>query len=380
MQMLTSFDEKAMDFRHAVRDWLATAIPDEWRSFGGHMQSPEALRMRRDWDRRLYDGGYAGLTWPVEYGGRGLGVVEEAIFYEECAVAAAPEGLGRIGRGLAGPIMMAFGSEEQRARYLQPILAGDEIWCEGLSEPEAGSDLASLRTRARPEQDGYRVSGSKIWTSYAHYAQYCLLLARTSDSAPRHHNLGLFIVDMRDPGVSLSPIRQLTGEADFNQTFLDDVPVAAAEVIGDASEGWKMVQYGLRSGGQGPTNALLRYLEVRRQLARARQCATECMSSDLTELEWLQTRAEILRIHILRVIEARASGLPEAGEAGIIKLVWSELEQQVMRFGFDLGCPVHEADWRFAYFRSHSVTIAGGTSEIQRNIISTRALSLPRSW
>jgi len=192
--MLTSFDEKAMDFRHAVRDWLATAIPDEWRSFGGHMQSPEALRMRRDWDRRLYDGGYAGLTWPVEYGGRGLGVVEEAIFYEECALAAAPEGLGRIGRGLAGPIMMAFGSEEQRARYLQPILAGDEIWCEGLSEPEAGSDLASLRTTARPGQDGYRVSGSKIWTSYAHYAQYCLLLARTSDSAPRHHNLGLFIV------------------------------------------------------------------------------------------------------------------------------------------------------------------------------------------
>lgn len=378
--MLQAFDELADEFRDEVRKWLDVAIPDVWRSFTGHMQSPEALKIRRDWDRRLYDGGFAGLTWPTEYGGRGLGLIEEAIFYEECAVAGAPEGLGRIGRGLAGPILIRYGSAEQQARYLNPILSGEEIWCEGLSEPNAGSDLASLSTKAVREGDVYRIRGTKIWTSYAHFARFALLLARSSQTAPRHHNLGLFILDMDDPGVSLSPIRQLTGEADFNQTFIDGAVISADRVIGDLADGWEMVQFGLRSGGQGSANALLRYLETRRQIARARQCLAEAGITDTSQLDWLAAQAEILRTHILRVIESRANDVPLNGEASVIKLVWSEIEQAVIRLGHDIGCPIHEDDWRFAYLRSHSVTIAGGTSEIQRNIISTRALGLARSW
>ncbi|MEV7005102.1 acyl-CoA dehydrogenase family protein [Streptosporangium sp. NPDC051022] len=378
--MLTTFDDdRARRFRQEAREWIGAAIPDEWRAYTGPVGSDEALKIRHGWDRLVYDGGYAGLSWPEEFGGRGLGVIEEAIFLEECALAGAPEGLSRIGRGLAGSVLMTFGSKEQQARFLDPILSAEEIWCEGLSEPDAGSDLAAIQTTATPVDGGYRIDGHKVWTSYAHYAQFCMVLAKTNDGR-RHHNLGVFVADMSDPGLTRSPIRQMNEDKDFNELTFDGVMVPAERAVGDLTQGWRMVQHGLRVGAQGSANSLLRYLEIRRQLEAARVCLAERERTDLTALEWLEDEAELLRFHILRVTEARAQGLDVGGEAGIIKLVASELNQRVMRLGMDIGCPAHEEKWRRLYLHSHCESIAGGSSEMLRNIIATRTLGLPRSW
>lgn len=374
----TSFADPAADaFRDEVRAWLKESVPAEWRSLSATMDDPQNSQARRSWDRMLADGGYAGLSWPREFGGRGAGPIEEAIFYEECALAGAPEGLGRIGRDLAGPILMQFGNDEQRSKYLPPILDGSEIWCEGLSEPDAGSDLASLKTRATRRDGEYVVTGGKIWTSYAHYSRRSLLLAKTSLDAPRHHNLSLFALDMDQPGVTTTPIRQITGGREFNQVFFDEATVSAADRIGKEGEGWQMIQFGLRSGG-GAAHALLKYLELRRIYGQLRECMHETSLRDRGEAEELRISIEVFRWHLLRCVESLASGHPDRGANSIIKLLWSELEQSLTTAGLDAQCDAHEEYWRFAYLRSKSRTIAGGTSEVQRNIIANRVLGLPR--
>jgi alkylation response protein AidB-like acyl-CoA dehydrogenase len=372
-----SFSEpQAIAFRSNVREWLIANIPGEWLRMTESMDSPAAVDIRRDWDRTLASSGYAGLTWPRDYAGSGAGPIEEAIFYEECALAGAPEGLGRIGRILAGPIIIEYGNHAQKSRYLKPILDGAEIWCEGLSEPDAGSDLASLATAADYQGDHYVLNGGKIWTTYAHFSDLCLLLAKTAKNGHRHHNLSIFALDMRSPGITITPIRQITGTEGFNQVFFSDVCVPVASRIGMENAGWEMVQFGLRS--RTPSNALIPYLELSRIHTQLEQCAAELHVQPTPALELVATELNILRWHILRCVEAVAQMRPASSESSVTRLLLSELEQRTARLGLDLGCPTHEQYWRYIYLRSRAKTIAGGTSEIQRNMIANHVLGLPR--
>jgi 2,5-diketo-D-gluconate reductase A len=239
---LTLFDEAgAEEFRRTVREWLCGAVPAAWARDREALTPEQVHTALQEWDHALYDAGYAGLAWPAEYGGRGLGPVEEVIFYEEAARANAPEGFGRVGRILAGPTIIVAGSDEQKARYLPRILDGSEIWCQGFSEPGAGSDLAAVRTSAVRVDGGYRISGQKTWTSFAEEARRCLMLVRTSTGERPHHGLTFLLMDMEQPGVEVRPITQINGDREFSDVFVDDVFVPDEDRVGPEGQGWGVV-------------------------------------------------------------------------------------------------------------------------------------------
>src|SRR5215469_5453726 len=226
-------------FRAALRAWVDANLPLDKRGGRGGAQRFEDPFMR-EWSRKLFDAGYAGLTWPKEYGGTGAPYSFQAILYEELASAQAPPHVGVIGLSMAGPTIIAHGTEEQKARYLRPILAAEEIWCQGFSEPDAGSDLAAARTRAERKGDVYVVNGQKVWSSFAHIADFCILVTQSDPDAPRYRNLTYLIVDMHAPGVEVRPLRQITGEAEFNEIFFNDVEVPVANRLGDEGDGWNV--------------------------------------------------------------------------------------------------------------------------------------------
>jgi len=293
-------------FRAEVRAWLHKMVPVAWLAQRDQLAADEIILIRRGWDRITYSGGFAGVAWPREFGGRGLGVLEELVYYEECALAGAPDGLSRIGRLLVGPTLIAHGTPSQRARYLPQILSGEEIWCQGFSEPNAGSDLAAVETSAVRQGDHYVVSGTKIWTSFAQHANRCLLLAKTSHSRSRHHNLSLLIVDMRQPGVSVSPIRQITGVQEFNEVCFDEVLATVADRIGEEHEGWRVAMTTL-AAERGALEAMTKYMEMRDQLVQFEECL-EHTSRDTKRLKEMRTRLELIRHHARRVGELQARG------------------------------------------------------------------------
>src|SRR3989454_209625 len=226
-------------FRQTVRAWLKENIPREWKHVGSsEIPRVEAYELLRTWQRSLFDAGFIGLTWPKEYGGRGLTFMEELILQEEMALAKAPPILNVLGVGMAGPTIIAYGTEAQKKRYPSKILSCEEIWCQGYSEPNAGSDLASLQTRAVKDGEHWVVNGQKVWTSFAHVADYMMLLARTDPSVPRHKGITYFLLDMKLPGVTVKPLRQITGEAEFNEVFFDNVRVHESQVLGGVNNGW----------------------------------------------------------------------------------------------------------------------------------------------
>ena len=374
--MITTFSDPACDvFRHTVREWLELVVPDTWQSAQDHPDDPKTTEIRRQWDRTVYAGGYAGLSWPSEYGGQGLGAIEEAIFAEECARAHAPQGLAQIGRTLVGPTLMQRGRPDQIARFLPGILTGREIWCQGYSEPNAGSDLAALVTTARRDGDTYRVFGRKIWTSFAHYADWCLLLAMTAVEAPRHHNLSLLMVSLHQTGVSFVPIKQITGESEFNETVWEGAIARVEDRIGDEDDGWAVAMSSLTIE-RGPESMLRRYVDMRTGLDRLMTC---CGSSATREqVAILESESHILRWHIFRAIELRQAGQTWFPSMAVCKVVTTELEQSVAACGVAMHCSAHEEYWRHRYLYSFAGTIAGGSNEIQRNIISERVLGLPR--
>ncbi len=373
-------------FRARLRDWLQANVPEELRGFRGWDE--RAIALGRDWSRKLHEHGYAGLTWPKEYGGAGLSHSYQPIYLEELARAEAPQHLNVIGLGMAGPTIMAHGTPAQKARYLPRILSAEEVWCQGFSEPGAGSDLASLRTRAELRGDRLVVNGQKVWSSFAHVAAQCILLARSDASGDKHEGLTYLIVDMRSRGVEVRPLRQITGEAEFNEIFFSDVEVPRENVLGEVGDGWRVAMTTLLhergTFGFSLTGAL--DVAVRRLVALAKARAPhDPLVRDRVALEWIELQA--LRYTNYRALAPlERTGIP-GPEGSVAKLRWSEANQRLTKLAMEiLGQEAQVADgdgvaeyWRYQQLRSRGNTIEAGASEILRNIIAERVLGLPRS-
>jgi alkylation response protein AidB-like acyl-CoA dehydrogenase len=375
---LTFDDPAAEKFRSFARDWLAQTVTCDWRTYTERGLSEQGeLDVRAAWDQALAASRLRCITWPEEFGGRGLGPVEELVFYEEAAVAGAPEERELIGKHLAGPALLDYGTPEQQDRYLRDIAAATQLWCEGLSEPGAGSDLAAVMTTATPVAGGYRVNGRKIWTSFAHYADRCFLLARTSLTERKRHNLSILMLDMRQDGVAVSPIRQITGMHEFNEVTFDDVWVGAADLLGTENEGWQIVTIAGRRASRGLGQAPRRYIHMRQELDRLFECSAET-GVGVDAVTEVADRLELYRWHMRRVAECNAAGIEAGGPTSILMLIFSETWQHLARLGLSIGCPEHESYWRRRYFESRPSSIYGGSSELKRNVIADRVLGLPR--
>jgi alkylation response protein AidB-like acyl-CoA dehydrogenase len=374
-------------FRAELRSWLEEHLPEELQGHRGGAARFDGPAMR-EWSRALYDGGYAGLTWPKEYGGGGAPYTHQAIFLEELARAEAPPHIGVIGLGMAGPTIMAHGTEEQKARHLAPILSAEEIWCQGFSEPGAGSDLAGVRTSARVEDGHFVVDGQKVWSSFAHLAHWCLLLTRSDPESTRHAGLTYLIVDMHTPGVEVRPLRQITGESEFNEIFFTGVEVPADNILGEVGGGWQVAMTTLlhERGTLGFALQAALEVQVRKLVALARDRGADQLQRDRIAHEWSEMQA-------LRFTNARAlsqlvkTGLP-GPEGSISKLVWSEANQRVTKLALELLGPdaalaeenaPYGGYWQHQQLRSRGNTIEAGTSEILRNIVAERVLGLPKS-
>ena len=369
-------------FRSELRAWLEANLSEEKKGSRGGAQRFDDPFMR-DWSRKLYEAGYAGLTWPKEFGGAGAPYSFQAIFYEEMAAAQAPPHIGVIGLGMAGPTIIAHGSDEQKARYLQPLLAADEIWCQGFSEPGAGSDLAAARTHAERKGDAYIVNGQKVWSSFAHIADFCILVTQSDPDAPRYRNLTYLIVDMHAPGVEVRPLRQITGEAEFNEIFFDDVEVPVANRLGDEGDGWNVAMTTLLHERGTLGFALTASFDA--GVGRLLQTAREKLNGDDALRE--RMAAEWIELQALRYTNYRAlgtyqrTGIPGPEGSGV-KLRWSEANQRMTRLARDvLGFEgvIDDGWWHHQQLRSRGNTIEAGTSEVLRNIIAERVLGLPRS-
>ena len=385
-------------FRARARDWLAGHVPPEFRRPGyrGPDDPAERLAFCRSWQRTLYEGGWAGLSWPREYGGQGAGAVEQLIWAEEYARAWAPDliTLG-VGMGLVGPVLIAKGKDWQRKRFLPRVLSGEDIWCQGFSEPDAGSDLAALRTRGELRGDEIVVTGQKIWTSFAQHADWCILVVRTDESAPRRHDgLTFLLLDMRTPGIEIRPLTEMTGEDWFNEVFFDGVRVPVANVVGEIHRGWDVVVNTLshERSSSAPYAKLEAELELLLRLARRIPRGGGVAADDPVirqELARAATELQALRFLAWRNVgRVQRTGHP-GPEGSLIKLGWSELDQRVKALAGAILGPyglLREGDpaapdgghWAYAELWSRAATIYAGTSEIQRNIVSERVLGLPR--
>jgi alkylation response protein AidB-like acyl-CoA dehydrogenase len=374
-------------FRQEVRSWFETNLPDELhghRGGGARFDGPEV----RAWSRALYDGGWSGISWPSEYGGRGLAPRFQAIYLEEEARAEAPPHIGVIGLGMAGPTIIAHGTDAQKARYLEPLLAADEIWCQGFSEPGAGSDLAGVRTSARLDGDHFVLDGQKVWSSYAHIADFCILLTRSDPASERHAGLTYMVVDMHAPGVEVRPLTQITGEAEFNEIFFSGAEVPVENVLGEIGDGWRVAMTTLLHERGTLGFALVARLEVqvRKLLALASDRGASPTQRDAIAREWIQLQA--LRVTAYRSLAAlERTGVP-GPEGTILKLQWSEANQRVTKLALELLGPdaqllapnaPYGGYWTTQQLRSRGNTIEAGTSEILRSIVAERVLGLPRS-
>ena len=367
-------------FRAEVRAWIDANLPEDKRGSRGGAQRFDDPFMR-EWSRLLYGAGYAGLTWPKEYGGAGAPYSFQALLYEELAAAQAPPHIGVIGLGMAGPTIMAHGTDEQKARYLQPLLAADEIWCQGFSEPDAGSDLAAARTRAERKGDVYVVNGQKVWSSFAHIADFCILVTQSDPDGPRYRNLTYLIVDMHAPGVEVRPLRQITGEAEFNEIFFSDVEVPVENRLGEEGDGWAVAMTTLLHERGTLGFALTATLDgvVGRLLEEARERQPGELVREAIAREWIELQA--LRYTNYRALGTlERTGIPGPEGSGV-KLRWSEANQRLTKLARELRGPdgiLDDGWWNHQQLRSRGNTIEAGTSEVLRNIIAERVLGLPK--
>jgi alkylation response protein AidB-like acyl-CoA dehydrogenase len=369
-------------FRAELRAWLEENLPPGRRGRrGGSERFDDAFG--REWSRKLYEAGYAGLTWPQEYGGAGAPYSFQAIFLEESARAQAPAHVGVIGLGMAGPTIMVHGTEAQKSRHLDRILSADEIWCQGFSEPGAGSDLAAVRTRAERRGDVYVVRGQKVWSSFAHIADWCILVTNSDPEGERYHNLTYMLVDMHSPGVEVRPLRQITGEAEFNEIFFNDVEVPAENRLDDEGNGWAVAMTTLMHERGTLGFALTAALEVgvSRLIDLARERANgDARARDRVAQEWIELQA--LRYTNYRALTAyERTGIP-GPEGSVAKLRWSEQNQRLTKLGRELlgqDGLLDDGWWHYQQLRSRGNTIEAGSSEVLRNIVAERVLHLPRS-
>lgn len=383
-------------FRDRLRNWLAENTPTVAKHDVAGLKA---------WQKELYEAGWLGLTWPAEYGGQGLTFREQAIFNQESARAKVPPSINNIGLMIAGPALIAVASEEQKTRYLRPMLTAEEIWCQGFSEPNAGSDLAALQTRAVSDGDHYVITGQKIWTSNSLIADYIWLLVRTDPDAPRHKGITALVVDMKSPGVTVKPLRQLTGEAEFGEVFFDEVRVPKANRVGAENDGWVI---GMKTFTRERANISIS-LSVRLQQQFDR--LLQAVRSRDVPLD-VQCARKVAQAYVdsacLTLTCERLADRLFGFESSVVKVAWAEMNQRLQELGLDTmgpdapllpgrgfdesaestatwgtealaeGDESFEKSWQFGYLRSRANTIEGGTSEILRSVIAERVLGLPR--
>jgi alkylation response protein AidB-like acyl-CoA dehydrogenase len=390
MDLSFSPDEEA--FRSRLRRWLDENPPD----VPDTDSLDEEVEHLRRWQRRLHDAGWIALHWPREYGGRGATVVENFLFAEELARAKSPELIGRIGLNLVGPTLIAHGTEEQKRRLLPKIPPAEDLWCQLFSEPNAGSDLAAIRTRAVADGDSFVVTGQKVWTSYAQYARWGILLARTDADAPKHKGLSFFVVDMHAPGVEIRPLRQMTGSSEFNEVFFSETRVPRENLVGALGDGWRIANTTLTH--ERGTNA--RQMVIHRGLmdellALARSSGGDAAPAAIEptlrqELAQTWIEVEIQRFLNYRTLTRLLRGREPGPEGSLNKLFWSEMSQRMHDVAFRLLGPrsqlvrgskhaVAGGRWQRSLLYYRAGTIFAGTSEIQRNIVAQRVLGLPRA-
>jgi alkylation response protein AidB-like acyl-CoA dehydrogenase len=376
-------------FRGEVRAWLEDNLGGEFagvRGRGGPGREHEAFDERVAWDRHLAAAGWTCLGWPVEYGGRGLSLLQQVIFHEEYAKADAPARVSHIGEELLGPTLVAFGTEEQKRRFLPGIRNVTELWCQGYSEPGAGSDLASVSTRARLDGDHWVVDGQKVWTSQAHVADWCFVVARTEPGSRRHAGLSYLLVPMRQSGVEVRPIEQLTGTSEFNEVFFDGAHTEAALVVGEPGEGWKvaMATLGFERGVStiGQQVGFARELDGLVAMARENGAIEDPLLRD--RLVRARMGLEVMRLNALRTLAGTTAGA-QGAEASISKLVWATWHRALGELAMEVaGASSLVAEdgeydrWQRLFLFTRADTIYGGSNEIQRNIIAERVLGLPR--
>jgi alkylation response protein AidB-like acyl-CoA dehydrogenase len=375
------------EFRAEVRDWIAEHNVGEFAELGGAGgpgREHEGVDVRRRWEKLLGTAGWIGLGLPKDYGGRGASLVQQVIFAEEYARAGAPARVGHIGENLVAPTIVDFGDDDQRARFLPPILAGEELWCQGYSEPGAGSDLANVATRAERDGDDYVLHGQKVWTSLAVDADWCFVLARTDPSSKRHAGLSYLLVPMRQTGIEIRPIVQLTGTSEFNEVFFDGARTPAANLVGGEGNGWTVAMGTL--GYERGVSTLAQQIGFERELAtvidlaRSNGAASDPVLRDRLAAAWIGL--QVVRQQALRTLSRN-----DPGAASVSKLVWANWHQRLGELAMDVlgpdgtvadGFPYDLSDLQRLALFTRSDTIYGGSNEIQRNIIAERVLGLPR--
>lgn len=368
------------EFRREAREFLEKNIhtapgdlsesADEWE---------QGLAARKEWQQLLFDNGFAAITWPREHGGRGLGPVEQIIWNQECGRARAPSSVNIVGIGMAGPALIEHGTDEQRARYLSRILSGEEIWCQLFSEPDAGSDLASVATRAERDGDEWVVTGQKVWSSGAHFSRRAILLARTDPTVPKHKGISFFVLDMQSPGVTVRPLRQMNGGAHFNEVFLDEVRVPDADLIGEPGQGWKVatttiLHERMTLGGSLGVFHVEDLLDLARQHRPLGPHTRDLLARAYTYdqcLEYLNAR----------VMSKLAAGEIPTAEGAITKLAVTRMLDAASSAALAMlgpGAVAETGPWQDLFLLTQGIRIGGGTDDIQKNMCAERILGLPR--
>jgi alkylation response protein AidB-like acyl-CoA dehydrogenase len=376
MDLTLSTEEEG--FRDELRTWLDANHP------GREPDGDEAaFEFRVDWQKKLFDAGWAGVSWPREYGGRGASLIEQAIFNEEMVRAQAPSVANVLGIAMGGPTVIAHGTEDQRERFLQPILSGEEIWCQGFSEPDSGSDLASLKTKAVRDGDDWLVTGQKVWTTFAHHAKWCMLVARTDPDAPKHKGLTYFLMDMEQDAIQVRPLRQITGEAEFNELFLEEARIPDENIVGGEGNGWNVaittlmheratLAFGLQ------VQVKISYRELL-EFARENDALDDPFVRDRLGQLWIES--EVLRLNAYRgLTKTMKYGVP-GPEGSLGKWHWSEVNQSLTELSMDIAGPRARTviePWTYRFLRARANSIEGGTTEILKNIVAERVLGLPR--
>jgi alkylation response protein AidB-like acyl-CoA dehydrogenase len=385
-----SFTVEEEAFRQEVRTWLDRNLPGEWRNggVGGYREDADE-DMQRQWQRRLHEGGWLKLSWPKESGGRGATPIMQAIYHEEMAKAGAPGILGRLGVSLLAPTLLVHGSPWQKEQYVEKILSGELVFCQGFSEPDAGSDLAGLRARAERRDGHWVLDGQKTWSSGAHYSDKSFLLARTDPDADAHKGISFFLVDMHQPGVEVRPIRQMTGGGEFCEIFLSGAVVDDRDLVGEPGEGWKiaMTVFGFERGGLAQAARFERAVAELATLARDRGAGSDVNVRQ--KVAQAQIEAHVFRLIGLRNLTSAQQGRAPGAEASMTKLYWSEMDKRIQETAIGVQGPygalapdspfaVEDGRWQFGWMWAQAETIYAGSSEIQRNIIAERVLGLPR--
>jgi alkylation response protein AidB-like acyl-CoA dehydrogenase len=376
---------EVQEFRAEVRDWLAENLAGEFaaiKGLGGPGREDEAFEERRVWNQHLAAAGYTCLGWPEEHGGRGLTVAHRVAFYEEYALANAPAKVNHFGEELLGPTLIAFGTPEQQQRFLPKILDVTELWCQGYSEPGAGSDLANVSTTAELVGDEWVINGQKVWTSLAHWAQWCFVVARTEKGSKRHAGLSFLLVPLDQPGVEVRPIVQLTGDSEFNEVFFDDARTEAELVVGEPGDGWR-VAMGLLTFERG-VSTLGQQIEYARELSGVAELAKRNGAADDPLIRERLTRSWA-GLRTMRSYALATMDVEQPGQDNVSKLLWANWHRELGEIAMEVlgpdGLTLNEGDfdeWQRLYLFSRADTIYGGSNEIQRNIIAERVLGLPR--